>query len=137
ASRKPITPEQMRGTVDQLTAYLALARHLARGGSCALTVAVFDGGRRYDLGFADLAPETRPGFAGPAQVCRMWRRRIAGFPRDHSGKDAVDQGKLWFARLLPGGPMVPLRMEFDSEFGTFAANLAELHGRGVELRFTE
>src|SRR5262249_8971745 len=41
ASRKPITPEQMRGTVDQLTAYLALARHLARGGSCALTVAVF------------------------------------------------------------------------------------------------
>jgi hypothetical protein len=33
--------------------------------------------------------------------------------------------------------MVPVRMEFGSEFGTFTADLAELRGRGVDLRFTE
>jgi hypothetical protein len=33
--------------------------------------------------------------------------------------------------------MVPVRMEFDSEFGTFTAELAELRGRGVHLRFKE
>jgi hypothetical protein len=42
----------MRGTVDQLTAYLARARHLAGHGSCALAFAVFDGRRRYDLSFS-------------------------------------------------------------------------------------
>jgi hypothetical protein len=66
-----VAPAQMRGTVDQLTAYLALARHLARHRSCALALAVFDGRRRYDLSFTDLDFETMPSFAGPIQVCRM------------------------------------------------------------------
>jgi hypothetical protein len=30
-----------------------------------------------------------------------------------------------------------VRVEFGSEFGTFAAKLTELRGRGVELKFTE
>ena len=133
----PVTPAQMRGTVDQLTAYLALARHLAGHGSCALALAVFDGRRRYDLSFTDLDPEILPGLAGPTRVCRMSRRRIAGFPVDRGGTETTDQGKLWFARLIPGDLMVPVRMEFGSEFGTFTADLAELRGRGVDLRFTE
>jgi hypothetical protein len=132
-----VTPAQMRGTVDQLTAYLALARHLAGRGSCALTLAVFDGRRRYDLSFTDLEPETLPGFVGPMQACRMSRHRIAGFPVDRDGSGTTDQGKLWFARLIPGDLMVPVRMEFGSEFGSFTADLAELRGRGVDLRFTE
>ena len=133
----PVTPAQMRGTVDQLTAYLTLAHSIARRGSCALALAVFDGRRRYDLSFTDLAPETLPDFASPTQVCRMSRQRIAGFPIDRAGKSATDQGKLWFARLVPGNLAIPVRMEFDSEFGTFTADLAELRGSGVDLRFTE
>jgi hypothetical protein len=133
----PVTLAQMRGTVDQLTAYLALARHLAGHGSCALALAVFDGRRRYDLSFTDLDPETLPGFVGPMQACRMLRRRIAGFPFDRGGTGTTDQGKLWFARLIPGDLMVPVRMEFGSEFGTFTADLTELRGRGVDLHFTE
>ena len=38
---------------------------------------------------------------------------------------------------MPGDLMVPVRMEFASEFGTFAAELAELRGRGVHLRLAE
>jgi hypothetical protein len=131
----PVTLAQMRGTVDQLTAYLALARHLAGHGSCAL--AVFDGRRRYDLSFTDPDPETLPGFVGPMQACRMSRRRIAGLPVDRGGSGTTDQGKLWFARLIPGDLMIPVRMEFGSEFGTFTADLTELRGRGVDLHFTE
>jgi uncharacterized protein DUF3108 len=133
----PVTPAQMRGTVDQLTAYLALARSIARRGSCTLALAVFDGRRRYDLSFADLAPEALPCFAGPTRVCRMARRKIAGFPIDEGGSEATDAGKLWFVRLLPGDLMVPVRMEFASEFGTLTAELAELRGRGVDLRLKE
>ena len=133
----PVTAAQMRGTVDQLTASLALARALARRGSCALVLAVFDGRRRYDLSFADAPAEALPGFAGINQVCHMSRRRIAGFPADRGGNEATDHGKLWFARLVPGDLMIPVRMEFVSEFGTFTAELAELRGRGVNLRLAE
>ncbi|MBO0739158.1 MAG: DUF3108 domain-containing protein, partial [Alphaproteobacteria bacterium] len=62
SSVTPVTPAQMRGTIDQLSAYLALARHLAIRGSCALVLAVFDGRRRYDLSFTDLPPESVSGF---------------------------------------------------------------------------
>jgi uncharacterized protein DUF3108 len=133
----PVTAAQMRGTIDQLTVYLALARHLVSSGSCALTFAVFDGRRRYDLGFADAPSEVLPDIGGPARVCRIWRRRIAGFPADNSRNEATDQGKLWLARLLPADLMVPVRMEFASEFGTFTADLAELRGGGQYLRFLE
>jgi Protein of unknown function (DUF3108) len=133
----PTSPAQMRGTIDQLTAYLVLARHLGRRGSCMLTLAVFDGRRRYDLNFTDAAPETLPGIAGAVQVCWMSRRRIAGFPAESGGNETADQGKLWFARLLPGDLMVPVRMEFASEFGSFTAELAEMRGRGADLRLSE
>jgi hypothetical protein len=78
-----------------------------------------------------------PGLRDAAQVCQMWRRRIAGFPIDGGGDQPTDRGRLWFARLVPGEVRVPVRMEFGSEFGTFTAKLAELRGRGVELQFRE
>jgi len=133
----PVTAAQIRGTIDQLTVYLALARHLVSSGCCALTFAVFDGRRRYDLRFADAPSEVLPHIDGPARVCRMWRHRIAGFPADSNGNETTDQGKLWLARLAPADLMVPVRMEFASEFGTFTADLAELRGGGKYFRFLE
>lgn len=133
----PASPAQRRGTIDQLTAYLVLARHLGRRGSCTLTLAVFDGRRRYDLNFTDAARETLPGIAGAVQVCWMSRRRIAGFAAESGGNETADRGKLWFARLLSGDLMIPVRMEFASEFGSFTAELAELRGRGADLRLSE
>jgi hypothetical protein len=101
-----------------------------------LWLAVFDGRRRYDLVFTDAPAEALPDLAA-AQVCLMSRRRIAGFPTDPVESRATDRGKLWFARLVPGDLMVPVRIEFNSEFGTFTAELAELRGRGVNLRLAE
>jgi hypothetical protein len=91
----------------------------------------------YDLSFTDLDPETLSGFAGPTRVRRMSRRRIAGFPVDRGGTRTTHQAKLWFARLISGDLMVPVHMEFGSEFGTVTADLAELRERGADLHFTE
>jgi hypothetical protein len=68
---RPVTTAtaQMRGTVNQLTAYLALARHLGDHGSCALALVAFDGRRRYDLSFTDLDPET---LLGLPDVAPQW-----------------------------------------------------------------
>ena len=40
---------QLRGTVDELTAYFIVERQLARRGSCTLNVPVFDGHGLYNL----------------------------------------------------------------------------------------
>jgi hypothetical protein len=141
-TRTPVTPSLMRGTVDQLTAFFMIERQLASRGSCALVVAVFDGRRRYDLHFNDVTPEASRAvavrnFAGTTQVCRMRREAMAGFQDDSGRTEGAYEGTLWFARLVRGDMMIPIQMEFSTEFGTVTGQLAELRGRGVHLQFTK
>jgi Protein of unknown function (DUF3108) len=138
----PVTPALMRGTVDQLTALFMIERQLAARGSCAGVVAVFDGRRRYDLHFTDAAPEAitvagKRGFAAPTQVCHMQREALAGFRDDAGLSEGAHAGKLWYARLLPGDLMIPVQMQFSTEFGEVTGYLGELRGRGVHLLLME
>ena len=135
--------DQMRGTVDQLTAFFILERQLAQRGSCGSVVPVFDGLSRYNLRFTDAQPETlspegRQRFAGPTLVCNIRREDVVGFP---GGQDAnggtYKRGKIWYARLTGGDQMVPVRMEFETEFGSVEGYLTELRHRGVNLSFKD
>src|SRR5580693_7149541 len=136
----PVTAEAERGTVDNLTAYLRLERQLAAKKTCAMTVPVFDGRHRYDLVFADagqetLAPDGGQKFEGTTIACRM-TRYIRGIPDDERGEGA-QKGTIWYASLLPGDVVIPVRMQLDTQIGSVDAYLAELHGRGVDLRLME
>ena len=107
ATRKPVTPALMRGTVDQLSALFIMERQLASRGSCARVVAVYDGLRRYDLHFTDAVPQTIPAsgghsFAGATQVCRMRREAIAGFLDDSGRGEGAYAGTLSYARTSAG-----------------------------------
>jgi hypothetical protein len=129
--------ERMRATVDQLTAYFLLERQLTRGGRCALVVPVFDGSGLYNLRFADikkdtLAADSRQNFAGPAQLCEVVREDIAANP--DSNESTYQRGRIWYARVAPGGRMEPVRLEYDTFFGVVRGYLAEWRGRGVDLR---
>jgi hypothetical protein len=135
-----VGPEQIRGTVDQMTAYFILERQLAQSGTCALVVPVFDGSGLYDLRSTDVKRETLSAggyqaFAGPAQVCEVVREDTQ-VSRNQS-EDTYRRGKIWYARVLVSGQMVPVRMEYDTAFGVVKGYLAELHGRGVNLRLME
>ena len=133
-----MTPAAARGTVDNLTAYFRLERQLAAKGTCALTVPVFDGRYRYDLVFADggkqaLSPEGGQRLEGMAISCRMTRHdRGAAEPEQSEG---ARRGTFWYAPLLPGDVVVPVRMQLETQIGGVDAYLAELHGRGVDLQF--
>jgi hypothetical protein len=132
----------MRGTVDQLSALFIMERQLASRGSCARVVAVYDGLRRYDLHFTDAVPQTirasgGHSFAGTTAVCRMRREAIAGFLDDDGRSEGAYAGTLSYARLLPGDLIVPVQMEFSTEFGSVTGHLAELLGRGAHMRFME
>jgi len=145
ASPAPITPiaaPQMHGTVDALTAYLVVERRLGRGGDCTLVIPVYEGRRRYDLRYTDrgeqiLSPAGGQQFTGATHACHMKRAEIAGFPADPKESEGAREGTIWFARLTPGDLMVPVRMELETEVGLVTGYLAELHGRGVDLKFME
>jgi hypothetical protein len=131
-----VAAEQMHGTVDQMTAYFLVERQLARGGTCTMVIPVFDGSGLYNLRFTDLGSETlsadgHQAFAGPSEVCEVVREDIVVNP--NRNEDTYQRGKIWYARVISGDRMLPVRMEFDTAFGVVHGYLAELHGRGADL----
>lgn len=139
---KPVAPAQMRGTVDNLTAYLRVERQLGKGGKCDLTVPVFDGHERYDLKFSDggqqkLSPKGGQNFAGATTVCHMKRVEIAGFPANPDDSEGARSGTLWYARIVPGELVQAIRMEMQTEAGEISAYLAQVDANGTELKLME
>ncbi len=140
APPEPVSPAAARGTVDNLTAYFLLERQIAKTGSCALAVPVFDGRHRYDLHFSDAGRQKLPSvagqqFEGEAIGCRMMRQNPPGSAEPERDEGAR-QGTIWYARLLPDA-VVPVRMQLEAQIGTVDGYLAELHGRGVNLKLME
>src|SRR5437588_640804 len=131
-----IASEQIRGTVDQLTAYFVLERQLARGGNCNVVVPVFDGSGFYNLRFTDLKQELLSAdsyqtFAGPSRVCEVVREDIAIEP--DRAEDTYKHGRIWYAQVVAGDRIMPVRMEYDTAFGAVKGYLAEVRGRGAKL----
>jgi hypothetical protein len=127
---------QIRGTVDQITAYFMVERQLARRGTCALNVLVFNGAEFYYLRFRDARREMMSAdgyqdFAAPAWVCDVERRDLADNP--DGNQETYRRGKIWYARVTSEDRLEPIRMEFDTSLGVVKGYLAELHGRGVDL----
>jgi hypothetical protein len=141
AWQSPIPPEKLAGTVDQLTAYFIVERQLRDRGSCNIVVPVFDGHGRYNLRFRDAKPydpATRGAryYPGPTHVCDVNRDDIAGFRGNQDPAEATYQkGKLWYAQLGPAGQMVPVQIDYDTEFGVVTGYLAELRGPEGTRRF--
>jgi hypothetical protein len=144
--KEPVTPVSfttLPGTVDNLTAYLLLEKQIAHGGGCALRVPVFDGRHRYDLQFSDagrhmLSPAEGQNFSGQTQACHMTRTDIGGFYIDKSHEEGARAGTIWYAQLLPQGDIaVPVRMEMETEIGKVELFLAQLRGRGVNLKLMD
>jgi hypothetical protein len=79
-----------------------------------------------------LSPDGYQNLAGPTQLCEIVRQEIMA--NRNKNEDTYRRGKIWYARLMGGDRMMPVRMEFDTEFGVVTGYLAELRGRGVDLR---
>jgi hypothetical protein len=135
-----VSAEQIRGAVDQLTAYFTVERQVAQRGVCSLVIPVFDGSGYYNLRFTDVGRETLSSdgyqnFTGPAQLCKVAREDIVVNP--DRNEDTYKRGRIWYAQVMAGDRMVPVRMEFDTAFGSVRGYLAELRGRGVNLRLLD
>src|SRR5438270_730440 len=100
-----------------------------------------EAGDRYDLQFSDagrkkLSSVAGQQFEGEATACKMQRQDLPGIAQPEKDEGAR-QGTIWYARLLPGDVMVPVRMQLEAQIGVVDGYLAELHGRGVNLKLME
>lgn len=136
--REPV-PEALRaGTLDPVSAIVAVLDQVGRGGGCDLTVPVYDGRQRYDLTFSDSGEEVLEAsdlssYAGPARRCEVEYKPVAGRWKEPPSRRNRDGGRapsrtvsLWVAPAAPSGDMVPVRLEMDSPLGAVRVHLAQV-----------
>jgi len=143
--RDEATPEQIRGSVDPVSAVaLVLARATAGEAACTGTIPAFDGRRRYDLvlqstGIDNMEDTGYNVHVGPAERCEITFTPVAGFPKkdEKSGFWSVKENDkksplvIWLARVDANGPVLPVRIQTTGGYGTLVAHLASLEPLSV------
>lgn len=123
-ARVPLTAEHRRGIIDPLTAlFLTAAEHdSVDAEACRRTLPIFDGRRRYDLALAFKRLETvrAAGYAGPAVVCAVAFRAIAGHRADSRLVNYLADGRdieLTLAPVAGTRLLAPFRLSITSMLG--------------------
>jgi hypothetical protein len=130
-------PELAEGTIDVMTAALDVMKDVGHGGTCAGESEIFDGKRRFKLTFKFDAEEnlvaTRYNvYEGPAQRCVIevtptageWHSKPRGWMSiQEQGRQRGDLPTVWFARLDPDGPAIPVKIRVKSEYGAMFMHL--------------
>lgn len=135
---RDIKRELADNAVDMLTGTLLMMQSAKNTEKCAGTFPVFDGKRRFNItlkdeGVATIAKSTYSKFSGPALKCTVKVEPVAGFKdkdkkrgwmavQNHT-EEHNRKPTLWLASLEKGGPVVPVRMEIGSDYGTVVAHL--------------
>lgn len=120
-----------QGTLDPLSAVVALVDEVIRTGGCSGRVAVFDGARRYDLeaspaGTSQVEKIGMSIYQGPATECAVTPVFIDGFRQaDVDAGLYPDSATIWIAQVIAGAPQVPVRVVGRSALGTLRLDLVE------------
>lgn len=135
--REPVPADLRLGTVDPVSAIVAVLDQVAKAGNCDITVPVYDGRQRYDLVFATqgetvLEASSLSIYAGPATACTVRYKPLAGRWKENRQRDRDREGArqrdipvtLYLAPAMEGGPPVPVRLEMDSMLGAVKVHLA-------------
>lgn len=130
--REPISAAQLQEAQDPLSAGLALIMAAAAQGNCDAVAKVYDGRRRFnmvgkDLGEGKVRRNSFSPYSGPAMLCEITFKPIAGYRTN--GKDRKNFPKrmvIFLARTFEGGPLVPVRMEGDSDFGAIMVHMTSI-----------
>lgn len=142
--REPVPAELRQGTVDPVSAIVAVLDRVAKKGDCDLTVPVYDGRQRYDLVFATAGETVLEAsdlsiHAGRALSCTVRYKPLAGRwkqarpqrDRDREGAARKDiPVMLYIAPIAVGGPPVPVRLEMDSPLGAVKLHLTGMREEG-------
>ena len=121
--REPLPGALQRDSEDALSALTQLLGRVERSGSCNTTARVFDGRRLSEIdastrGLESLGHAAGSIFAGTALRCDFVGRMLAGFvlDRPHTTPGRPHHGSAWFAPLQLGGPALPVRISFATDW---------------------
>ena len=125
--REEIPPALRRGAVDPASALLTLVHVMGEGKGCTGRFPVFDGRRRYDVvvverGAETLAPNNYSAFQGAATRCDF---HVEPLVANGDQKRRFRSGRAWFAEVLPGKPVVPVRLEVDGDYVQTLVHLSD------------
>jgi hypothetical protein len=126
--RIPVSDADKRGVSDPLSAMLIIAPprdpSIMDPAHCDRTLPVFDGQRRYDLTLSYKRSDTikvDTGYAGPALVCAVTLKPIAGYRADSmvvkyvAGRRDME---IWFAPIAGTDVIAPARLVMPTLLGT-------------------
>ena len=121
--REPVAPAQQADTIDSLSAMAELIHTIQRTGRCDGRATTFDGRRLSMLDARTAGPQAlesswRSSFAGMTLRCDFVGRQLAGFMlnEDRATLQRPQMGTAWFAPLVPGGAVVPVRIAFRTRW---------------------
>ena len=116
-NRVPLTEAHKIGAVDPLSAVLVPARFDDPAAVCNRSVRVIEGRTRFDLILAYERTETvsggKEGYSGPAVVCSMRYRAVAGHRKDKEDiakLEAERDMRVWMAPVGDSGVMIPVKL---------------------------
>ncbi len=119
--RESVPPALQANTIDTLSAMVLLIRHIAETGRCDTDVDTFDGRRNvqftaHTTGEEALEATRRSTFQGSALRCDFDGKLLAGFRLEDLADERIKSrhGTAWFAPVVPGGPLLPVRIQFET-----------------------
>jgi hypothetical protein len=144
-NKYPVSNELQKDTLDPLSAGLFLVTNLASAGQkdCAGVAPIFDGRRRYDVAISYLKTSNirmdNGLYAGPAQVCQIHYRQIAGYSQEVIEKNKKFPDIFAWVVAVNGTVdhtrqyMVPVRVWAQTDYGIIAAVASQLKLDGSPL----
>ncbi|WP_193368142.1 DUF3108 domain-containing protein [Pelagibius marinus] len=127
--RHPLPANAGDGTLDPLSVVAGLSELLRNGGRCEASFPVFDGRKRYDVFVSDagekvLEPTSYSIFAGTARGCRLDYKLLGGHRVERSKyAETARERIVWVARPQEGAPLLPVRLEIETAYGTVMGHL--------------
>ena len=119
--REPVPVAQQAQTIDSMSAMAMLLRRVWATGRCESDARTFDGRwlsriQARTVGEESLEQTSRSSFNGVALRCDIEGQQLAGFVRDadEATLHRPHRASVWFARMAPGGRLVPVRISVDT-----------------------
>ncbi|MGA0563897.1 DUF3108 domain-containing protein [Ancylobacter sp. VNQ12] len=124
--RVPLTDKDKRGVFDPMSAALIMVpgtEEALSAKACERTLSIFDGRQRYDLELSFERMEevkAEKGYVGPAVVCRIAYRPVAGHRPNRSGVKYMMKNKemyVWLAPIAGTRMLAPFRAAVTTAIG--------------------
>ncbi len=124
--RVPLKPEHKRGVIDPLAAFVISVppgKEAMSPSTCNHTARVFDGRVRYDLRMiygSRMEVQGTGGYSGPALVCAVNYRPIAGFRPLSPEEERFERNlefSIWFVPVAGSNVMIPYKVVVGTPVG--------------------